>query len=99
MTPEQLQQFNEMQRKIDELTQKLESFNNSTTFSFESDQAFRTRFRLNEIPLLTVSSKGSTSENQAVDEAGSATYSVLKAPDGFLQVPVNGSTYYIPIFT
>lgn len=46
-----------------------------------------------------VSSKSSSSENQAVSEGGAASYNVLKAPDGFLQITINSSTYYIPIFT
>lgn len=48
---------------------------------------------------VTSSTKGATSENQAVNEGGSATYNVLKAPDGFLQITINGVLYYIPVFT
>lgn len=43
--------------------------------------------------------KGATSENQAVNEGGSSTYSVIKAPDAFLQITINGVIYYIPAFT
>lgn len=45
------------------------------------------------------SSKVSTSENQTVNESGSGSYNVLKAPDAFVQVTVNGTLYYIPVFT
>lgn len=45
------------------------------------------------------STKGATSENQAVNEGGVGTYNVLKAPDAFLQISINGVLYYIPVFT
>lgn len=45
------------------------------------------------------STKGATSENQAVNESGSGSYNVLKAPDAFLQITINGVLYYIPVFT
>lgn len=55
---------------------------------------------LNEkLASVVASSKSPTSENQAVDEAGAASYNVLKAPDAFVQVTVNGTLYYIPVFT
>ena len=45
------------------------------------------------------SSKVSSSENQSVNEAGSSTWNVLKAPDAFLETTVGGTLYYIPVFT
>lgn len=44
------------------------------------------------------SSKGATTENQSVNEAGSATYSVLKTPDGFDEVTIGGATHYHPYY-
>lgn len=45
------------------------------------------------------SSKVASSESQSINEAGSATWSVLKQPDAFLEVTVGGTLYYIPVFT
>ncbi len=45
------------------------------------------------------SSKGATSENQAVNEGGAATYSVLGVPDGFLQININGTVYYLAFWS
>lgn len=45
------------------------------------------------------STKSATSENQAVDEGGSALYSVMKPPDAFAETSVGGTTVYIPYFT
>lgn len=60
------------------------------------DQAFRTRFGINNT---IVSTKSASSENQGVNEAGLASYNVLLPPDAFLQVTILGTTYYIPVFT
>lgn len=48
---------------------------------------------------VVASTKVATSENQAVNEAGAASYNVLKSPDAFVQVTVNGTIYYLPAFT
>ena len=48
---------------------------------------------------LETSAKSSSSENQAVNEGGVATYSVMKTPDGFLQITLNGTLYYLPYFS
>lgn len=47
---------------------------------------------------LSVSSKGSTTENKTVNEGGVATYNVLTQPDGFLEIEIAGTTYYVPYF-
>lgn len=90
MTPQEQAQLKEL---ID-FKRNLES---SNTIPLTVDQAFRGRFVIP--PEVTTSTKGATTENQPVNEGGSASYSVLKAPDAFLQVIISGSTYYIPIFT
>lgn len=83
MTPE------EMENRILELERTVEDMQNPNTIS----PAFA---KVIEQSGLTVSAKAVSSEDQAVDEAGSATYNVLTEPVGWLQVTVGGATYYIP---
>ena len=80
---------------------KLEDFNQSlmasSSIPLQLDQAFRARFvSLGDI---TTSAKSASSENQAVSESGSSSYSVLKPPDAFVQVTLNATVYYIPVYT
>lgn len=48
---------------------------------------------------LKKSTKGTDTEDQAVDEGGAGTYNVLKEPDGFLEITINNLTYYLPYFS
>jgi hypothetical protein len=47
---------------------------------------------------LSTSSKGATTENKTVNESGSDSYAVMDKPDGFLEVSINGTIYYLPYF-
>lgn len=92
----------ELQNQIDELKAKIDLIYNSSDIPHDVEQAFRTRFQLERVDTLasiTTSNKSATSENQSVDEGGLATYSVLKAPDAFIQITISGAVKYIPIFT
>lgn len=89
MTPEQ-------ESKLNEVFDFIQSLKSSTSIPFEVDGAFRDRF--GDLAGLALSAKVATTENQAVDEGGSATYNVLKEPDGFLEVAINGTTYYLPYY-
>lgn len=91
MTPEERQQL----RELMDWKQSLEM---SHTIPLNIDQSFRGRF-INDIIQPASSSKSATSENQAVNEGGSSTYSVLKPPDAFLQLQIGTTIYYIPVFT
>lgn len=86
----------EMQKEIEELKAWKASLERSSAIPLNVDQAFRKRL---SVVSPTTSTKGATSENQAVDEGGMATYDVLKPPDGFLQIEINGTIYYLPYFT
>lgn len=90
MSPEQLT------ARIVALENRLKTFEAASTIPYEVDQAFRSR--LKSSLGLSVSAKSATSENKAVNEAGASSYSVLNIPDGFLQVTVGATTYYVPIF-
>lgn len=96
MSPEQLRQFEEMKRELEELRDFKKALESSHSIPLAIDQSFRARF----LPsLLQTSSKSSSSENKTVDEAGLTNYPVLQPPDGFLQTEINSVTYYIPYFT
>lgn len=94
-----MDKLEKMQRQIDSLEAKLKSMSDATTIDFDTENAFRTRFRLDSVALLTLSGKSESSESQTVNEAGSApTYNVLKQPDKFLEFSQDGITYYIPVY-
>lgn len=87
----------EIQRQLNELLAWKKSLERSSTIPLNIDQSFRERLDSKQIK---TSIKEITSENQAVDEAGSATYDVLTIPDGFGQTTLeDGSIIYIPYFT
>lgn len=87
----------ELRQQLKELQDWKASLERSSTIPLNIDQSFRGRF-IKSLSNLAKSSKSSTSENQAVNEAGSATYSVLGDPDGFLEITIDGVLYYIPYF-
>ncbi|MCK9370984.1 hypothetical protein M0R04_13825 [Candidatus Dojkabacteria bacterium] len=98
MEQELLQRINKLEKEI----QDLKSF---ATIPFLVEGAFRERLGINLISPLIISSKVVSSENitavTSVDFVGQSvgTNSVLDNPDGFLQVIVSGTTYYIPVYT
>lgn len=96
MTPEQEAQFQQMQAELTELRAFVQSLKSSTTIPYDVDGAFRTRLGTDSD--IVVSAKDVDSEDQSVNEGGSATYNVLKEPDGFLQVTISGSVYYLPYY-
>lgn len=89
----------ELQQKIEELERKIKFLEASATIPKPVEDAFRERLRLENVTAVFPSLKSAISEAQAVNEAGTANYSVLKNPDGFLQLTVNGTLYYIPAWT
>lgn len=90
------EEIKQLQEQVVKLTQRLDSLQSSTTIPFDVDRAFRDRFR--DITGLSVSSKNLDSEDQAVNEGGASTYSVMGDPDGFLQITISNVAYYIPYF-
>lgn len=90
MTPEQ-------EQKLNEVYELVQSLKNSTTIPLEVDAAFRTR--LTELSGLSVSGKSATSEDVSINEAGAALHTVLDDPDGFLEIQIAGSTYYLPYYS
>lgn len=88
-----------LQEKIVTLERRLNLLESTTTIPFSVEQAFRSRLEIDTLAQFEASAKSATSENQAVNEGGSASYSVLKAPDGFRQNTSGGTTFYIPYYT
>jgi hypothetical protein len=86
MTPEEKKQFNDL------LAWK-KSLERSSTIPLLIDQSFTERFKSN----LGISTHAG--ETQSVDEGGTDNYDVMLPADAFLQVVVNGTTYYVPVFT
>lgn len=85
-------------QRVVELERVVRTFNNNATIPLDIGAAFRDRI-LGDVGLVITSSKSATSENKTVNEAGAAAYSVMDKPDGFLQVTINGSIYYLPYFS
>lgn len=92
MTPEEKQ-------KLNELYEFMNNMKSSGSIPYEVDSAIKDRIRFSGLNPLASSTKSSTSEAQLVNESGSSSYNVLPLPDGYLQVTINSTTYYIPIFT
>jgi hypothetical protein len=87
----------QLQKEIEMLKQEIQNLKSSTTIPYDVDQAFRVR--LSDLLALSVSSKGVNTEDVTVNEAGVASYAVMNDPDGFLQVTLNGTVYYLPYFS
>ena len=91
--------MNEQEKQqLNELLQWKKDMEFSSTIPVKTFQALNARLGSSGT-VITTSAKSASSENRVVDEGGSATYSVMKTPDAFLQTTINGQTYYIPIFT
>ena len=83
MNPE----IEQMKRDIQELQNKLKQFESAG----QLDPLYaRTITQI----LSTNSSKGASSENVTVNEAGIATYSVMGTPTGFIRIGDNDVPYY-----
>lgn len=88
-----------MQKQIDELRAEIASLKSASEIPYEVEQAIRTRFKLHLFATISNSDKTTNSENQAVNEGGAATYSVLGVPDDWIQTTIGSTTYYIPVWT
>lgn len=94
-----------LQRKVEELERFIVSLQASHSIPLNVDRALRTRLSLGESGSgnsLVVSGKSSSSENvaQSVNEAGAATYTInyVNQYDGFLQITIGATIYYLPYY-
>lgn len=101
MTPEQLAQFEQMQRTINEIKTFIDSFIVASSMPYEAEQSIRTRFqleRIDELASIDESDKVAGSENQTVNEAGSGSYFVLQPPVRWTKITVDGVEGQIPTY-
>jgi hypothetical protein len=84
------------EQKLNEVYEFMQSLKSAHSIPLSIDQAFRTRFP--NTPLRT-SGKGASSENVSINEGGAANHTVMDNPDGFLQVQLGATTYFLPYFT
>lgn len=96
MNEEQKQQF-----KQEVVQEVLDTLGRYSDIPLDVEKAFSRRLNLRTVPTISTGSKGATSENQAVDESGSGTYTVLKTPDSFkLLTDANGANIgYVAVWT
>lgn len=88
----------EMIKRIEDLEEKMKLLESQTTIPLNIEKAFKNRLEVDTKTTISADSKAASSENQAVNEAGSATYSVLKTPDRFVRVVINGNNRYLPAY-
>jgi len=86
MTPEQ-RQIKELQKQVKVLTDFMRSLENPAQIAPNVQRAL-------SATITKTSNKSATSENQAVNEAGAATYSVLGTPARFVRLGDN----YLPAY-
>lgn len=89
-------ELEQLKNELAELKQQFELLRSTTTIPYDIDRAFYERYKMVEFARLSPSSKSATSESQTVDEGGTASYAVLKNPDGFEQREVGGVLRYYP---
>lgn len=97
MTPAEQQQFDDLKKLTEDLQSQMKALSNNATIPYDIGEALKARI-LGDAGVSALSTKLSTSESQAVNEAGVATYSVLKPPDGFLEITITENKYYIPYY-
>jgi hypothetical protein len=90
----------ELQQQVEELLAFKRALEAAGTIPYEVDVAFKKRFSELVTLRLQPSSKAANAEDVTINEAGSATYSVLDNPDGFAAGQLeDGTTIAIPYFT
>lgn len=95
MSPEQYEQFQKMQRDIEEMRTYIQSLQNVGLINNETEQALRERFNLT----VDAPEKAASTETQEVNESGSFTYDVAKPMNGFEKRTVAGVARYYPYYT
>ena len=85
----------ELQKQIDELKSRLDLLNSSYSIPLDVDNAFRDRL---QAVAGQPSSKLTSTETQAVNEAGAGAYNVAKPMDGFVKLIVDGIARNIPYY-
>jgi hypothetical protein len=86
----------QMQRDIEELKAFKEAMLASSSLPIGFENAVRERLRLQDVTSISTSGKSGASEDTIIFESGSDVKIALSQPDTFLQLIINGTTYYLP---
>ena len=87
----------ERDNKINELYAFMQNLSQASSVPFSVEGALKER--IGKAIGLSLSLKGADTEDVAVNEAGSSSYSVMGDPTGFLEVNIGGIVYYVPYFS
>lgn len=91
------EEIQNLKKEMEELKNWKQSLEASNSIPVDIDFAFRERFIRS---LVDTSTKTQASGAKLVNEAGSAApYNVQNLADGYLQIYINGVTYYIPYYS
>lgn len=96
MKEEEKKKFEQLLRRVERLEEENLKLRAAATIPFEVDAAFRKR--LSGVFGVTVSADSPNTLDQAVDEGGASTYSVMKEASAVLQLTINGTVYKIGAF-
>lgn len=91
------QEIQQLKKKMQAMEDFINSLKSSSSIPMEIDSAFRDRL-VGDISALVPSTVSPTTHNKAVNEAGSASYSVMNIPTGFIEANVAGVKRVIPYF-
>ena len=93
-----MNELEQLKKEVSDLKAWKASLERSSSIPLAIDQSFRERLA-SGITVLSVSTKGADTEDVSVNEGGVAAYAVMNDPDGFLQVSIGNTIYYLPYFT
>lgn len=93
------EEINQLKRELENLKKWKASVESGPFLPLNLEKALVYRGFVKDTGSLSVSAKGANDEDQAVNEAGAASYSVMGDPDGFLEIVIDGVTYYLPYFS
>lgn len=86
-----------VEQRITQLENEMRQLKAASTIPYDVEVAFKSRLKIGDSNLRT-SSKTASSESRTVNEAGTASYSVARPMDNFVQYDLNGTTIYIPYY-
>lgn len=99
MTPEQFTEFQQLKKTVKEQQEFIDNLSRFERIPLPVAQALSRKLGIRDVPRISVSSKGATSEDVSIDEAGSATHTVLGDPVAFITLTdLQGNTYNVPYF-
>ena len=98
MTPQEREQFEQMQKELQELRTFKRSLEAFGTIPLNVHKAFQKRLKVNEDQTPLTLDPTNPLQVKAVNEAGSSTYNVMSPADDFAFVTIDGIRYNVPLF-